>query len=84
MTLALVIDRDGRVLADSTRVDETSGFSTLDSAAVRGARDLRFVPAKLRGEAIPVAILFPVFFRHPDASPLSGDTILRSTGKRNE
>jgi TonB family protein len=81
VTLSLFIDRDGRVFGDSTRVDETSGFTALDSAAVQGARALRFVPAKLHGEAIPISILFPVFFRHPDAAPLPGDTILRSSKK---
>ena len=78
VTLRLYIDRDGRVVADSTRVEEGSGYSALDSAALRGASDLRFVPAKLRGDAVPVSILFPVYFRHPDARPLPGDTILKA------
>lgn len=77
VTLKLFIDRDGRVLADSTRVDEPSGFAAFDSAAIRGARELRFVPAKLHGEPLPMSILFPVYFRHPEAAPLPGDTILR-------
>ena len=76
VTLKLFIDRDGRVSADSTRVEEPSGFPALDSAALRGASELRFVPAKLHGEAVPVTVLFPVFFRHPEARPLPGDTIL--------
>jgi TonB family protein len=78
VTLKLVIDRDGRVLGDSTRVDEASGFAALDSAALAGSRELRFVPAKLHGEPVPVAILFPVFFRHPEARPLPGDSTLQS------
>lgn len=78
VTLKLVIDRDGRVLGDSTRVDESSGYAALDSAALSGSRDLRFVPAKLHGEPIPVSILFPVFFRHPEARPLPGDSTLQS------
>jgi TonB family protein len=76
VTLRLFIDRDGRVLTDSTRVDEPSGYAELDSAAMRGAADLHFVPAKLHGDAIAVSILFPVYFRHPEARPLPGDTIL--------
>jgi TonB family protein len=76
VTLKLFIDRDGRVLPDSTRIDEPSGYPALDSAALRGASELRFVPAKLHGEPIPVSILFPVYFRHPEARPLPGDTIL--------
>src|ERR1043165_9324878 len=46
VTLGLFIDRNGRVLADSTRVAEPSGYPALDSAAVAGADALRFVPAK--------------------------------------
>jgi TonB family protein len=78
VTLRLFIDRDGRVLADSTRIDEASGFPALDTAAVKGAGDLQFVPAKLRGEPVPVSILFPVYFRHPEARALPGDSILQS------
>lgn len=76
VTLRLFVDRDGRVVVDSTRVDEPSGYPALDSAAMAGAGTLRFVPAKLRGEPIPVSIQFPVYFRHPEARPLPGDTIL--------
>jgi TonB family protein len=78
VTLRLFIDRDGHVLADSTRIDEPSGFPALDTAAVQGAVDLQFVPAKLRGEPIPVSIMFPVYFRHPEARALPGDSILQS------
>lgn len=76
VTLRLFIDRDGRVRADSTRVEESSGFPPLDSAAVVGSQELQFVPAKLHGEPMGVAVLFPVYFRHPEAAPLPGDTIL--------
>jgi TonB family protein len=78
VTLKLFIDRDGRVLRDSTRIEEPSGFPAIDSAAIRGAPELRFVPAKLHGDAVPVSILFPVYFRHPEARPLPGDTILKA------
>jgi len=81
VTLKLTIDRDGRVLADSTRVDEPSGYPGLDSAALAGARELRFVPAKLHGEPIFISILFPVYFRHPEARPLPGDSILQSAAR---
>lgn len=74
VTLRLFVDRDGRVTPDSTRVEETSGFPAFDSAAVTGSRELRFVPAKLRGEPVPLTILLPVWFRHPQARPLPGDS----------
>lgn len=77
VTLRLFIDRDGRVLVDSTRVEESSGYPSLDSAAVKGSHELSFVPAKRHGEPMPVSILFPVYFRHPDAAALPGDTILQ-------
>ena len=77
VTLRLRIDRDGQVSADSTRIEESSGYTALDSAAVKGSQELHFIPAKLRGESMPVTILFPVYFRHPDAHPLPGDTILK-------
>ena len=76
VTLRLFIDRDGQVLADSTRVEESSGYSSLDSAAVKGSQELHFIPAKLRGEPLGVSVLFPVYFRHPEAAPLPGDTVL--------
>jgi TonB family protein len=76
VTLRLRIDRDGQVSPDSTRIEESSGYPALDSAAVKGSQELHFIPAKLRGEAMPVTILFPVYFRHPDAHALPGDTIL--------
>lgn len=76
VTLRLYIDRDGQPRSDSTRIEESSGYPGLDSAAVQGSQELRFVPAKLRGDAMPVSILFPVYFRHPEAPALPGDTIL--------
>lgn len=77
VTLRIYINRDGQIVSDSTRVAETSGFSALDSAAMKGSRDLKFEPAKTQGQAVPVSILLPVFFRHPDAPPLAGDSILK-------
>ncbi len=77
VTLRLFIDGGGRVHPESTRVEESSGFGSLDTAAVRGARELRFAPAKLHGDSMAVTILFPVYFRYPGAAPLPGDTILK-------
>ena len=75
--LRLFIDRNGRVLPESTIVTETSGYEALDSSAVSGAESLRFVPARTNGEPQGVSVLFPVLFRHPDAPPLPGDTALQ-------
>jgi protein TonB len=76
VTLRIFIDAHGRVVQDSTQVVESSGYQAFDSAAVAGAPELRFVPAKLRGEAVATSILLPVFFRHPQGSPLPGDSVL--------
>ncbi|HEY7898688.1 MAG TPA: energy transducer TonB [Gemmatimonadaceae bacterium] len=79
VTLRLYVDKDGSVVDDSTRVIESSNVATLDSAAIKGSRELKFEPAKLRGTPMPVSILFPVYFRHPDAPPPPGDSILKKT-----
>ena len=77
VTLYLYVDHDGQAVPDSTRIEESSGYAALDSAAVKGSQELRFAPAKSRGKPLGVSILFPVYFRHPDALALPGDTILR-------
>src|SRR6266498_1855224 len=80
VTLRVFIDKEGQVVSESTHVAESSGIPSLDSAAVRGSSELRFIPAKTRSEPVSVSILFPVYFRHPEAPPLPGDTILKRTG----
>src|SRR3954453_22664923 len=77
VTLRIYIDSNGAIVPDSTRVAETSGFNALDSAAMKGSRDLKFEPAKTQGQPVPVSILLPVYFRHPDAPPLAGDSIIK-------
>jgi TonB family protein len=81
VTLRLYVDSTGQVVPDSTRVEEPSLYLPFDSAAVVGAKDLRFVPAKLHGEPKGMTILFPVYFRHPEASPLPGDSALTKKGR---
>ena len=84
VTLRIFIDSAGAVRAESTSVAEPSGYPALDSAAVIGSRELRFRPAKFGARPGGVSILFPVFFRHPEGTPLPGDTILKQpeTGSR--
>ena len=74
--LRIFIDANGNVLPDSTSVQERSGTPALDSAAIVGARELHFIPAKKGGQPMAISILFPVYWRHPNAAPLPGDTIL--------
>ena len=77
VTLRIHIDTTGAVRPESTTVLESSGYAALDSAAVTGARVLRFKPAFAKGAPLAISVLFPVYFRHPEASPLPGDTVLK-------
>ena len=65
VVLRLFIDSTGRMVAESTRISESSGYPALDSAALAGAGRLRFAPAKRRGIAVATAFLQPIEFRHP-------------------
>jgi len=77
VTLRIHIDAQGSVRPESTSVVESSGYAALDTAAVRGARDLHFKPAFAKGAPLAISVLFPVYFRHPEALPLPGDTVLK-------
>ncbi len=44
VTLRLFVDSTGKLIAESTRVAEPSGYPALDSAALAGAGTLRFAP----------------------------------------
>jgi TonB family protein len=76
VTLRIFIDAVGRVHPESTQVAESSGVPAFDSAAVSGVRDLQFTPAKRKGTPVAVSVLFPVYFRHPQGSPVAGDSAL--------
>jgi TonB family protein len=65
--LRLFVDSAGRLVPESSRVAESSNYPTLDSAALSGARKLRFAPARRHGLAIATSFLQPVEFRHPQA-----------------
>ncbi len=64
--LRLFLTETGQVVSESTRVQESSGWPALDSAALAAAPRLRYAPALRNG--VPVATLFtqPIHFRHPD------------------
>jgi TonB family protein len=77
VTLRVFVDSTGVPDPDSTQISESSGIPALDSAALLGAPSLRFRPARYRGVPVGTPLLVPVFFRHPDAPPLPGDTLIR-------
>ena len=83
VTLRIHIDTSGVVQPESTTVVESSGYAALDSAAVSGARVLRFKPAFAKGAPLAISVLFPVYFRHPDAPPLPGDTVLKPSSRNH-
>jgi TonB family protein len=63
--LRLYVDVRGTLIPDSTRLAESSGYPALDSAALSGAKELRFSPALRNGRAVAAPFLQPVQFRHP-------------------
>jgi protein TonB len=65
--LRLYVDSAGRLIPDSTRIAESSGYPALDSAAFSGAAALRFSPALRNGRPIAAPFLQPVHFRNPRA-----------------
>src|SRR5256714_4996624 len=75
VTLRLFVDSTGRLVSESTRVAETSGYPALDSAALAGASKLRFAPAKRHGVAVATVFLQPVEFRQVGTTPTGTVTL---------
>jgi len=65
--LRLYVDSTGTVAPDSNFVVESSGYPALDSAALAGARGLRFSPALRRGRPVALSFIQPILFRTPRA-----------------
>lgn len=63
--LRLWIDTSGTPVPDSTVVQEHAAVAAFDSAALAGARQIRFSPATQNGQPIAVSVLLPVQFRRP-------------------
>jgi periplasmic protein TonB len=70
-TLVMVrVTETGRV--DSVYVLESSGQAAFDSAAVHGARDLRFTPGRRDERRVAMWAKVPVRFHLSDAEPQAG------------
>ncbi len=67
--LRLFVDTTGNVVDDSTRVASSSGTPEFDSAAIRGAAQLRFARGRRDGKPVAMAFYQPVIFRHLAAGP---------------
>src|SRR5262245_48487564 len=64
--LRLFADETGHLVGDSTRIQESSGYPALDSAALAAVPKLHFAPALHNGVAVATLFTQPVHFRHPD------------------
>ncbi|HLS47516.1 MAG TPA: energy transducer TonB [Gemmatimonadales bacterium] len=69
VVLRLYTDSLGRVIADSTRIAESSGYPAFDSAAVSAVPGMEFAPALRQGTPVASAFLQPVHFRHSSGNP---------------
>lgn len=72
VVLRLFVDSTGHLRPESTKVAESSGYPALDSAAVAGAAQLHFAPARRRGLPVSTGFLQPIEFRHPQGQVLKG------------
>ena len=63
----MVVDSDGSVVRDSTRIAGSSGQTAFDSAALVAAATLRFAPARQGRAAVSAAIQVPIRFTLPDS-----------------
>ena len=72
VVLRLFVDSSGHVVPESSRVGESSGYPALDSAALAGAKKLRYAPARRRGTPVGAAFLQRIEFRHPQGNVLQG------------
>ena len=59
--LRVWVSADGR--AERVAVQQSSGFSRLDEAALKAVADWRFVPAQQGGRAVAAQVIVPVAFR---------------------
>jgi len=89
VVLRLYADSSGKLVSESTRVAESSGNASLDTAAVRGVVRLRYAPAFRHGLAVSTAFLQTVEFRHPESgigpvAPASQPTVLAPRPVRSD
>ena len=68
---------------DSVYVRSTSGYEAMDSAAVTGARELRFEPGRRGADPVDVWVRLPVRFSKTPPSPSANDDDGAATGGRD-
>jgi len=72
VVLRLFVDSAGRIVPESTAVQESSGHPGLDSAALAGADRLRFAPALVDGNPVAARFLQPIDFAAAPTPPSTG------------
>jgi periplasmic protein TonB len=75
VVLRLFVDEQGTIVADSTRIEESSGHAALDSAAVAAVPRLRYAPALRSGRPVAAPFRQPIDFRHPSGVDTAGGTV---------
>lgn len=73
VVLRLFVTAEGELVADSTRIAESSGQPALDTAALEGAARMQFAPARRDGTPVPTTFLQPVHFRRPGGAAPGGE-----------
>lgn len=69
--LRLFADSTGKLVAESTKVLESSGYPAMDSAALSGAPKLKFAPGRRHGLPVATAFEQSIEFRHPSSAPVA-------------
>jgi TonB family protein len=72
VVLLLFVDQTGRVILDSTRIQDGSGYPALDSAVLAGVDDMRFAPARRHGTPVATWFVQAVHFRQPGRAAPGG------------
>src|SRR5205823_13472584 len=75
VVLRMFVDSTGRLVAESSKVAESSGYPALDTAALAGAQRLHFAPARRHGLAVATAFLQPIEFRRPSGGAGAAGTV---------
>ena len=75
VVLRIFIDSLGGVRPESTRLEQKSRYPLLDTAALTGAKDLVFTPARRQGHPMPVSIKLPVQFNPPPPLPTASTPV---------
>jgi TonB family protein len=69
--LRLFADSTGKLVPESTKILESSGYPAMDSAALAGAPRLKFAPGRRHGLPVATAFQQAIEFRHPSSAAVA-------------